>query len=224
MVAQDDRALAGGRDLVHAWQAGMAVTTTHHLSLPADLLGRYRLRVFVYQPDAPLTFLFMDAQGAPTADASRPLVVRPPAVARVVLPPEAALASFGGQIYLLDVETQPPAAPGDPFTVVTSWTASAATEANYTIFAHLVGANGEILGQQDQQPGAGRYPTSIWEPGELMTDTLQITLPPGTTRQTACLRLGLYDSATMTRLPRAGFSATGDEADYWQATPCWKLP
>ena len=53
----------------------------------------------------------------------------------------------------------------------------------------------------------------------MVSDTLHITLPPGLSGQTACLRLGLYDRATLARLARQ--DAAGD---FWQEPQCWKLP
>lgn len=76
---------------------------------------------------------------------------------------------------------------------------------DYTVFLHLVGPERSEgrRGQVDVQPRGGRYPTGLWQPGELVQD--QVTLrveeaaPPGTYR----LVLGLYDLATMEHLAPA---------------------
>ena len=216
-VATDDRTLIEGQDPVRSWRPGMVVTTSHTLTLPAEALGRYTIRVSIYNQDK--GYRYFDASGAPGADFARPLPVKPASLAYTTLPPASAQARFDHGIYLLDVQGRPPTAGGGTFEVSTSWTAGQAPPIDYTIFAHLVSQAGELLAQQDQPPGQGNYPTGIWEPGEVVSDTLHIALPAGLSGQTVCLRLGLYDPSTLRRLVR--LDETGNS---WQGTQCWQLP
>jgi hypothetical protein len=216
-VAADDRTLIGGQDPVRSWHPGLVLTTTHTLTLPADALGRYTIRVSVYNQDK--GYRYFDASGAPGADFARPLPVKPANLPYTGLPPASAQAKFDHDIYLLSAQGRPPEADGGTFEVSTNWTAGQTPPIDYTVFAHLVSPAGELLAQQDQQPAQGRYPTGIWGPGELVSDTLHISLPAGLSGKTACLRLGLYDPATLRRLARQ--DATGD---FWQGRQCWQLP
>jgi hypothetical protein len=216
-VAADDRTLIGGQDPVRSWRPGLVLTTTHTLTLPADALGRYTIHVSVYNQDK--DYRYFDASGAPGADFARPLPVKPANLPYTGLPPASAQAKFDHDIYLLSAQGRPPEADGGTFEVSTNWTAGQTPPIDYTVFAHLVSPVGELLAQQDQQPAQGRYPTGIWGPGELVSDTLHITLPAGLSGKTACLRLGLYDPATLRRLARQ--DATGD---FWQGRQCWQLP
>jgi hypothetical protein len=77
------------------------------------------------------------------------------------------------------------------------WQADAAPSHDYAIFVHAIDASGSILGQFDSQPLQGLYPTSAWQPQQIIADRRPLTLPPGT----AAIRIGLYDPATLTRLP-----------------------
>jgi hypothetical protein len=63
-------------------------------------------------------------------------------------------------------------------------------EQDYTVYVHALGAGGDLLGQVDRQPQAGAYPTSIWAPGEVVADSLQV--PVADPRAVASLRIGLY--------------------------------
>jgi hypothetical protein len=58
-----------------------------------------------------------------------------------------------------------------------------------------------IVGQIDAWPLEGTFPTSQWQPGEIIQDPYQIQLsadlPPGNYR----LQVGLYLLASMRRLP-----------------------
>jgi hypothetical protein len=213
----DDRTLIGGPDPVRAWRAGQVVTTTHTLTLPTDALGRYTLRVSLYSGDQ--GYRYFDPAGDPGADIVRPIAVKPDRLTHTNLPPSGVPAWFAQNFYLLQVEARPPEKPGEAFEVTTSWSAGQTPPTDYTIFAHLVGPDGKLLAQQDQQPAQGRYPTGIWDPGEVVSETLRITLPPGLSGQTTCLRLGLYDRTTLARLARQ--DAAGD---FWQGPQCWTLP
>ncbi|MCB0166529.1 MAG: phospholipid carrier-dependent glycosyltransferase [Anaerolineae bacterium] len=78
------------------------------------------------------------------------------------------------------------------------WHTNTIPAADYTVFVHVIDANGDLVAQADAPPAAGAYPTSLWDPGEIIIDTRPIPdLPPG--RYT--LRLGLYDPITDQRLP-----------------------
>jgi hypothetical protein len=65
------------------------------------------------------------------------------------------------------------------------WQALAQMNQDYTVFAHLQNAAGETMAQQDQPPLAGAYPTSLWDPGEIIEDRLSIELKR--------LKPGIYD-------------------------------
>jgi hypothetical protein len=218
-IGQNDRPLGGTSDLVSAWRPGQTVRTTHSMALPDDALGIYSIEATVSRPNDPTTYLFLTDDGAPVETLTLPFVIRPELTARVELPPAAALAEFGQGVYLLDSDIRPPVQPGKPYEISAGWTTAAPLAANYTIFAHLVGADGRIIAQQDQQPLGGRYPTTVWTPGEVVSDTIRIAVPAEAAGKPACVRLGLYDLRSLARLPRV--DAPGD---FWQPEKCWALP
>jgi hypothetical protein len=218
-IAQNDRSLAGTDDPVGAWRPGQVVTTTHALALPAEALGVYSLQASLLRSNDPRTYLFLTEEGTPAETLTLPFVIRPEQTARVKLPPATAQAEFGKGVYLLEGEARPPAERGQPFEIAARWATAGPLGVNYTIFAHLVDASGRIVAQRDQQPLEGRYPTGVWEPGEVVSDTLSIALPDASAGQTVCLRLGMYDQRTLQRLPR-----NDGAGDFWQPTACWVLP
>ncbi|MEW5958618.1 MAG: glycosyltransferase family 39 protein [Chloroflexota bacterium] len=80
------------------------------------------------------------------------------------------------------------------------WQAQAVPAADYTVFLHLRNRAEENAAQQDGPPGSGRYPTSLWDPGEIIVQNVSLPLadlPPGTYTPV----LGLYDFTTGLRLP-----------------------
>ncbi len=72
---------------------------------------------------------------------------------------------------------------------------------DYTVFAHLLSADGRQIGQGDSQPFAGDYPTSLWQPGETFVEERWLKVDPGALTQAAQLALGLYRLEDGARLP-----------------------
>jgi hypothetical protein len=89
-----------------------------------------------------------------------------------------------------------------------NWQAQRRMDISYKVFVHLVdAATGEIVVQDDAVPRRWAYPTTRWERGEVVEDTIPLSLngvPPGRYR----LVVGLYDQSTAERLP--AYSADGE--------------
>ncbi len=93
---------------------------------------------------------------------------------------------------------------GDVLALILYWRAGAPISKNYTVFAHLLDANGQLVLGADSQPRRGTAPTSSWHPDNLMPDGMIIpveaTVPPGEYK----LGIGLYDLETMQGLVLVG--------------------
>ena len=104
-------------------------------------------------------------------------------------------ADLGGQVRLLGMRHT--AGPR----VVLLWQAVAAMGTDYTVFAHLVNADGEVLVTADHRP---TRPTSQWPVGHIVPDQVSLTLPadlPG--GDDYWLAVGMYDAADPA-MPRLG--------------------
>jgi hypothetical protein len=114
-------------------------------------------------------------------------------------------AGFGGVIRLLGYDLDPAgAAPGQTFRLTLYWESLAAAPQDYTVFTHLLDAQGRIVGQQDRQPLGGERPTTSWLPGEFLTDVYELSVPPDAPSGTYTIEVGLYDAASGQRLPALG--------------------
>ena len=80
------------------------------------------------------------------------------------------------------------------------WASLAATPTNWSIFVHLRNQSGETVAQKDGPAGGGRYPTSLWDPGEILVDELTILLLDELPAGEYSLVVGLYNLADGTRL------------------------
>jgi hypothetical protein len=115
-------------------------------------------------------------------------------------------AVFGEQIALLGYTLSQQ---NDEITVTLVWQALASMPVNYTRFVHLLAAADQPpVAQNDSYPSGNSYPTSQWQPGEVVVETVTLPLvnvPPGQYQ----LAIGFYQNLgnTFPRLP----SDNGDQ-------------
>ena len=101
--------------------------------------------------------------------------------------------------------------PKEEFTLSLYWLADGPTAVPYTVFIHLVAADGFTRTGQDNQPVWGTYPTTDWQPGEKVVDKYRLAIPEGAPAGDHRLQIGWYDSETQTRVP--GIDAHGQPAE-----------
>jgi hypothetical protein len=80
------------------------------------------------------------------------------------------------------------------------WQAETIPATDYTTFLHLRNDANDNVTQKDQPPANGRYPTSLWDVGEIIVDKIILPLegiPSGEYTPV----IGLYDFTTGARLP-----------------------
>lgn len=82
------------------------------------------------------------------------------------------------------------------------WQAEQTAVRPYTVFTHLLNAQGELVAQQDNWPVNGRWPPTCWQNGDLITDPYQLSLA-GLAPGSYTLTIGWYDARDNTRLPLA---------------------
>jgi hypothetical protein len=117
-------------------------------------------------------------------------------------------ADFDGQLQLVGWSLTPDQnlRAGQTLTLTVVWRTGRKLRTNYTEFAHLEAANGDVVAQDDHEPRVGLhpnvqpYPTTHWAAGEMVRDTF--TLHPSASG-TFALRVGWYDSVTQERLSLA---------------------
>jgi len=198
LLDQDQRAVAGlhswplhGAFRIRAWIPGVTMPLSYRLAIPEDLsTGPYQLVVGT-------TDLLENERIPLSTGETGPLVetlkIPPPPDDRVA--ESMADARFGESIAL-DGYTLAPASDG--LTVTLFWRTINSPQTDYTTFVHLVDVAGEIVAQSDAQPLDGRYPTSIWSPGEGIVDEhLLAAVPPGEYQ----VYVGWYRWDTLDRLP-----------------------
>jgi uncharacterized membrane protein len=115
------------------------------------------------------------------------------------VPAQLVEANFDRQISLLGYDTS---LSQNELTVTLQWQAQTQIDLDYSVFIHLVDANGNLVAQHDGQPWwEVTIPTSTWQPGEKLRDRHPIALPADLPPGTYYLRAGLYYWQTLERLP-----------------------
>lgn len=83
------------------------------------------------------------------------------------------------------------------------WRCDVPPPTDYTTFVHVRDTTGQpdaIVAQMDRPPADGAYPTSLWEPGEVIRDFVQVPIPSEVRPGEYEIVAGLYDFASGQRL------------------------
>lgn len=99
--------------------------------------------------------------------------------------------------------------PGSDVVLTLVWFCIQPAVEDYTVFVHLIAEAGDQWAQHDKPPLGGTYPTSVWEPGEVIVDEYPLHLPTDAPAGGFAWRVGLYDPQTLDRV--AAFAADGTQ-------------
>ena len=72
---------------------------------------------------------------------------------------------------------------GGPTGVQVTWQAGKLIQTDYTVFVQALDQDDHVVAQVDSQPGNGAYPTSTWQSGDQIADTLPWGEAPPTWRR-----------------------------------------
>lgn len=209
---------AGATHPADRWQSGDRYRGQFWLYLPEDAApGRHRLELV---PESPLqqkglvAALRRLAGGAESGLRLALVEVHalpgqaPAAPAAPILPPADLVvshpmtATLGDRVRFLgyDIESDAVRA-GELVEFTLYWQALRPMNISYNVFTHLLGPSNQILGQKDGVPRNGGYPTTLWQPGEVVADPYAFTVEPDAPPGDHPLEVGIYQLETDTRLP-----------------------
>lgn len=181
---------------------GSQVVSRHQLPIPGPLpTGQYTLAVRLQLPDD--TSLPAHTPGG--------LTDRLPLASVVIRPQPPSLdtddwqplgASVADTVtlvaYRLD-HTQ--LAAGDWLRLTLIWQTQKEPGRDATVFTQIIGPDDQVWGQHDNPPRGGSYPTTLWQPGELIADDYLIQVSPDAPPGRYTLIAGMYLPDTLERLP-----------------------
>ena len=187
--------------LMTAWTQGAIVRQRLVLDVRADAdPGEMALRVGLYG-DEQKRLQWYDGQGT-ALDREIRLTPRPVVrwPAQTAAPPmqHPVDAEFGAVAALRGYDLS---VNGRTLTLALYWQCLGETVTSYTVFAHVLDAQGQVVAQRDQRPGGGTRPTTGWVAGEYLTDEYVIELPEGASAAGLRVAVGMYDLGSGARLP-----------------------
>ncbi len=98
--------------------------------------------------------------------------------------------------------------PGDALRLSLRWEGLTHIRRSYSVFVHLIGADGVRWAQSDGAPIKGFLPTTNWVAGETIRDVREMILPSGTPTGRYRLEVGMYDPDSLERLTATDKSGT----------------
>lgn len=200
------------------WQPGDYYIDGHKLTLPLDVAPGYlRVEVSFYDGDAQKVVTPMVAgTTTPRSDfvgvgyvsvglgGQQPALIETPPV----LGEEIKLVGARLQgIEMVENETVPRVdvanvdGADDGLSLMLAWQPIRPPDVNYVTFIHLIAEDGTLAAQYDRAPLQGVAPSILWREDDILLDAYQLDLPPDLPPGEYQLLIGLYDLATVTRLP-----------------------
>ncbi|MCB0010668.1 MAG: glycosyltransferase family 39 protein [Anaerolineales bacterium] len=201
VVSHTNRYPANGAIPTSAWSPGQIWRDEYELYVSPEAAAPAQLsvRVALYEPARDADLPVSDPAGNPLT-----LLLVGNAVLRPGEPPAlpaGPAASFNG-LNLYHEPLPDAAVAGQPLPIQLYWEADAPLAPNHTVFLHLLNEAGDLALAGDGPPAGGYFPTSLWQPGDIIPDlhTLQLPadLPPGNYQ----LAIGLYEPISGSRLLR----------------------
>jgi hypothetical protein len=170
------------------------------------------------RPDGKIVWSLVDRYGLPYAVAYH-LSAASEGKPSSPLPSFPVAATIGDSVRLLGYSLDgDQVRPGDTLYLTLYWQALASLDQDYTVFTHLLGGhnpatNGPLWAGHDGQPDGGQYPTTSWQPGEVILDVHPLTIPADAPPGEYQFEVGLYLLETMARLPASDAAGNALPAD-----------
>ena len=197
----------GGRQPFSAWAIGE--THRERLGLLVDAgtpPGHYVLKLSVRgEDDMPLQIV-AGAGEEPAVEAAlgevevvRFIELVPPAVLQM---DNVLHVDFNDQVRLLGYDlTNRAFTPGEELKLTLFWQSLRSVEEDLVVFVQLLDREEALVAAAEAPPTAGFFPTSRWEPGDLIRDEQALRLPASLPDGTYRLIAGLFKTADHERLP-----------------------
>lgn len=155
------------------WQPGDVVIGRYDIQVPLGAPpGRYIVDIGLYDRATQEVFAAMDDKGRRVNLNLGAVKVASPPLA-VPTPSQWLSRQLGHEVRLIGFDLERRA---EALTLTLYWEAMKQLRRDYTVFVHLLDAEGRLLAQSDAMPAEGSFPTSFWEPDEVVIDSHRVPL------------------------------------------------
>ncbi len=131
----------------------------------------------------------------------------PPAPPPAVLLPPLPRAQWQAGMVLNAIDFPRSIERGEPLDITATWSTEQPVQQPYTLFIHLLDAQGQLVAQHDGMPLDAAWPTTCWQAQQGFSDHYHLTLPPDVEPGNYRLTLGFYWLPTQERTPLLSQSA-----------------
>jgi hypothetical protein len=166
------------------------VPLTHDLPAPSQTL----LEIGFINPRDGIRLMSTDSENNLVFSIVAGPVILPPSPLSQEIP---AMYILDKAITLTQIETS---IQYNTLSITLIWQSHEPVTYDAVIFIHLRDAHGNLLSHIDAPPLQGRFPTSAWIPGQVLTDTFDLLLPTDYERP-LYIDLGMYEKHSLERLP-----------------------
>jgi hypothetical protein len=187
------------------WDQYYLQPDTYLLRIPQDApSGLYWPAVRIYDSDTQELLSVADKDGKELGDNFR---LPPVKIVRSLTgtPAHKVAAQIGATATLLGYDLTPPVEQfhaGDAFTLTLYYRSETGTTADYTRFVHLHNPTLGMAAQFDSPPQNGVNPTWSWQPGEVIADSVGLTIAKDAKPGSYTLYVGFYEpKANNARVP-----------------------
>ena len=101
---------------------------------------------------------------------------------------------------------------GQPLHLTLTWRVLARPRTSYTIFIHLIDANGALAFGHDYTPLGGAFPSYLWFPkwleGQQVVDPYRLVIPADMPPGQYSLEVGMYEMGSIRRIPQFSLDGT----------------
>lgn len=112
---------------------------------------------------------------------------------------------FEANIELLGYNISPPPyRAGQALDLTLYWRSKSPIQQQLVVFVHVLNSEGQLVAQHDSAPNQGRAPTTLWQPGTIVTDLHPIVLTENLPSGTYTLSIGIYDWPSIQKLKISG--------------------
>jgi hypothetical protein len=212
-ITQSDHQPGGDYYPTSLWRPGEVLRDSHVLSIPEGAIpGTYRLVVGMYRHPS------LEPLGGP-ADIGL-LAVKDPDSVQTTVPSgveHLTQVEFGERLMLLGYDQD--LLEGE-LQLTLYWQAERPLDQNWTVFVHVLHGPETLVAQHDGQPRDGRYPTSVWDQGEVVDDHHRLTLPSDAPDGDYQVAVGLYgvESGQRLRVLDSDGNPVGDSSSLFSLT------
>ncbi len=200
-----------------SWEAGIFQPTNKWHPTSIWLPGQawrgqitFRLPIQAQPGEARLALQLLEPNGTSLAPGGELGTIQVMPTDRVFTPPQPELlreSILDGKVMLVGADLwYDVVPPGSTLRLTLYWKALAEMDVPYTVFVHLLNAEGQVVAGTDAQPRAGARPTTGWVPGEYISDPQELLVPAELPPGEYVLEVGMYDAGVpaMPRLPILG--------------------